>query len=100
MLDEAEWPALERALADGLRSVQAWRRRTGGTLAEALDGDRRREHYADALTVHERLTSERAGDPAALWHHRRALYGPPCGACGRPLRTPTAALCVACGAPS
>jgi hypothetical protein len=35
---------------------------------------------------------------AAVYHHVIAQYGPPCSNCGRPLRTPRARWCAACGA--
>ncbi|MGY8684164.1 hypothetical protein Q2941_41390 [Bradyrhizobium sp. UFLA05-153] len=34
----------------------------------------------------------------AVWHHPINLYGPPCVSCGKPLPTPQARLCAACGA--
>jgi hypothetical protein len=32
-----------------------------------------------------------------LLSHRAAKYGPPCVACGKPLRTPRASFCGECG---
>jgi hypothetical protein len=33
----------------------------------------------------------------AIWHHQVSQYGPPCQNCGKPLRTPRATMCAACG---
>ena len=47
------------------------------------------------------LYSEITGSPEihhnAIMHHRLTLYGDPCVSCGKPLRTPQAAFCAACG---
>lgn len=54
--------------------------------------------FAEALDLYQRLTSFRETNPNALWHHRMSLYGPICASCGKPLRTPEASFCAACGA--
>lgn len=54
-------------------------------------------HWDDALGLFHRFTGLEAVDPSAIRHHRLALHGPPCGACGKPFRTPRASLCAACG---
>ena len=79
MLDEAEGAVVRELLRAGF-----------GTLP--YDG-------SAALAEYYRITGFRETNPAALWHHQLALYGPPCEACGKPLRTPQAKLCAACWAP-
>ena len=78
MLDEAEWDEL------GAR----YNRATGP-----------KERHMVLLEEYERLTGFKETNPNAVWHHRVSLYGPPCTACGKPLRTPMASKCMACGAP-
>lgn len=50
------------------------------------------------LNIYERVTGFHETNPNAVGHHRIAQYGPPCQECGKPLRTPRAQLCAACGA--
>jgi len=57
----------------------------------------------DAVFEPVRLEYERIAGFAirhqnAVMHHRISLYGPPCAACGKPLRTPKARQCASCGA--
>jgi len=77
MLDEAEWAPVEAFL-----------------MCEVT-----RNMNRQALDEYERVTGYRETNPAALWHHRILVYGPPCTHCGKPLRTRQAKLCAACGEP-
>lgn len=51
-----------------------------------------------ALDRYHAITGFRETEPNAIFHHRIRLYGPPCEACGKPLRTPNATWCAVCGA--
>lgn len=92
MLDEAEWAQLAPLLGNMVERIKSYREQHGVGLSEA-----HRHAYDDALAHYRELTGFDETNPNALWHHRLSLYGPPCGHCGKPLRTPRAKLCAACG---
>lgn len=75
MLDEREWATIFPLLQAG-----------------AQVGEKQ-----SALEAYFRLTGFRETNFNAIWHHRRSLYGPCCNHCGKPLRTPRARWCAACG---
>src|SRR6267143_2387722 len=85
MLDEAEWQAVAPLLGSSFDSI----RRLGQTQTNVFA-------YM-ALAQYKEITGQNATDLNALAHHRAALYGPPCEKCGKPLRTPRANVCAACG---
>src|SRR5580658_4709651 len=55
--------------------------------------------FGAMLEEYERITGYRETNGNAVFHHRLAMYGPPCAKCGKPLRTPRAKLCGWCMAP-
>ena len=58
-----------------------------------------RAQWAPVLTWFEAMTGFAETNVMAIWHHRASDYGPPCARCTKPLRTPRAKVCAACGLP-
>ncbi len=93
MLSEPEWeclsPLLERATNERKTKTMAYLRRekvARGTPAQ----DEFDARYFE-------ITGRDAREAVHLWHHRIALQGSPCRFCNKPLRTPNASYCAACG---
>jgi hypothetical protein len=95
MLDEEEWARMEPLLISSIENIQRYRHQHG----VGLDAVPIPEMYRLALSTFQKMTGVEDIDPLALWHHRQADLGPACHHCGKPLRTPHARLCAACGKP-
>jgi hypothetical protein len=61
-----------------------------------VEGARKR-NWETLLELHEQLTGGQKSHPNAIMHHKLSDLGPDCPACGKPLRTPRASFCAACG---
>jgi hypothetical protein len=81
MLDEEEFQRVTSLLRKG----------SGDSFKEQM--------FSALLDEYERVTGHRETNGNAVFHHRLAMYGPPCSKCGKPLRTPRAKLCGSCMAP-
>ena len=96
MLEEHEWEQVAPGLRNAIQQIKDYRERHSASLAEA----RERGFGQEALQRYFEMTGYKEVHPDNLWHHRAALFGPPCAACGKPLRTPKAKMCAECGAPA
>ena len=76
MLDEEEWAIIHSLLSEAYKP----------------------KSHSAALAAYEEITGFVETNINAIWHHRRSLYGPACDTCSKPLRTPQARFCAACGA--
>jgi hypothetical protein len=92
MLDETEFAEVSALYADAMRSLKAYK------IDHAQDSqDVIHARFQPIREAYLRLTGFAEGNHNAIMHHRLSLYGPPCTACARPLRTPLARHCAACG---
>jgi hypothetical protein len=103
MLDEAEWAEVMAAHNRSVAKPQSGvtqRHQPAPAVGRGAEvsAPAYAARFIDVLDAYERITGFRETNPAAIWHHRVAQYGPPCAACGKPLRTPRARMCAACGA--
>lgn len=94
MLEEHEWEKVGPLLSEAIQKAKEYREEDGTSLAEARD----QSFGKAALEMYKAMTGFEETNPDALWHHRLSLLGPPCGICGKPLRTRVAKRCVECGA--
>ncbi len=93
MLDEGEFDPISRLYSDCIRSAQRAREQTGVPVGDASVN----AMFEPVRLEYERLTGVSNCHHNAVMHHRISIYGPPCWSCGKPLRTPQARHCAACG---
>jgi len=94
MLTEDEWEEVSPSLANAISQIKEYRELHKCSLAEASA----KGFGQQALVAYERITGFKETNPNALFHHRLSIYGPPCRAGGKPLRTPQARFCAMCSA--
>lgn len=94
MLDEQEWALVWPERSGHPAQIPDLRRKA------QLVADRDGEFLRGAFHRYFELTGYRETQAYRLWHHRLVLFGPPCVACGKPLRTPAAKFCAECGHPA
>ena len=92
MLDEQEFAIVSQLYRESIRGVKAFREKTGSSLEDSpVDAI-----FQPVREEYERLTGMKDCHHNAILHHRLSNYGPPCGRCGKPLRTPKAKVCGSC----
>jgi len=94
MLDDEEFEQVGTLMSDGARATKKYRETHGVPLSGLGVGG----FFVRAREEYRRITGFDESNHNAIWHHRISLYGPPCSSCGKPLRTPQAKACAACGA--
>ncbi len=93
MLDEEEFGHIDKVYRECFLNAPRYvaeRRRRGET--PSLD-----DAFAPVRDEYERMTGMANCHHNAILHHRISIHGPRCRACGKPLRTPRARFCAACG---
>ena len=55
------------------------------------------ERFQPVSDIYKKITGVSESNANAIMHHRIALYGSSCEKCSKPLRTPKAKFCAACG---
>ncbi|MBO0359324.1 hypothetical protein J0X19_15280 [Hymenobacter sp. BT186] len=96
MLDAEEALLVRKAMMTGMRFVEEEAHRRGRSLLPmAVEGVSRL--MQPMLEMYKLLTGFVETNPNAVMHHEVDQYGPPCPQCTKPLRTPKARFCAACG---
>ncbi|HEX8901453.1 hypothetical protein [Vitreimonas sp.] len=93
MLSDEEFAPIHSALQNRIERMKEYcRTHARASLAEAA------QHCCDdALDYYEKISGVRLAHPDQLDWVRLSQYGRLCPSCEKPLRTPRAKLCVACG---
>jgi len=92
MLEDDEWEIIGPLLTNTIQKIKKYREDHECSITDA-----RKAIGKEACQKYYELTGFNETNFDAIFHHRVSLYGPPCKACGKPLRTPQANLCAACG---
>ncbi|MBP1960835.1 hypothetical protein [Paenibacillus aceris] len=90
MLDEVEYQRINQLYLECIKSAQKFRIRNN--VSSPVN-----ELFKPLVQEYERITGFKDLHHNAIMHHRISQYGDPCKKYGKPLRTPQAKMCGACG---
>ena len=94
MLDEDEWREVAALFNEPKDSTEINKL----SRKAAKSRDPKDVATVPVLAKYNELTGFFESNVNAIWHHRRALYGPVCDSCGNLVRTGRARFCAECGA--
>lgn len=93
MLDEEEYAVIHKLFGQCIQADEAFRMEQNLPLGRITMTER----FRPVTREYQRMTGAAGCHHNAIMHHRIALYGEACLYCGKPLRTPEASRCAACG---
>jgi hypothetical protein len=93
MLDEEEFAIIAKLYSESMRGVKTFRMKNDSPLSETPIS----ALFRPVREAYFQMTGMDESNENAIMHHRISLYGPACDYCGKPLRTPRASFCAACG---
>lgn len=94
MLEEDEYAVIDKLYRECIKNAKKYREINGSSLENTPLNDL----FKPVSVEYEKITGYKNFHHNATIHHRLLNYGPPCVKCGKPLRTPRAKMCAACGA--
>jgi hypothetical protein len=93
MLDEQEYEAVIYLWRNAIPMAKEFKQKQNPPI-EKLSFD---EIFRPMREKYKEITGFEETNHIAIMHHRISMYGEPCENCGKPLRTPRASFCAACG---
>ena len=93
MLDEKEFTVVSKLYSECMHGARTMRMKNDLPLNETPIS----ALFKPVREAYFQMTGMDESNENAIMHHRISLYGPACDYCGKPLRTPRASFCAACG---
>ncbi len=93
MLDEEEYAVVAHLYSHGMKATKEFRMKHNLPLGECPINER----FRPVRDAYKRMTGMDESHENAIMHHRISIYGSLCERCEKPLRTPRASFCAACG---
>jgi hypothetical protein len=93
MLDEEEFTVISKLVSQCMSGAKDSRMKNNYSLSDTPIADL----FRPVREAYLKMTGMDESNTNTILHHRLSLYGPACEYCGKPLRTPRASFCAACG---